>query len=69
MLVIGLVVGLLTIPAILQAYTDGRPPRTAGLMAVAATLLIIMAVNRAPGGYSWDEVPDVFVRVIGRFLG
>jgi formate-dependent nitrite reductase membrane component NrfD len=69
MLVIGLVIVVLAIPTMLQAYTDGRTPRTAGIMVMIATVLIVVALTKNPQGYSWDEMPDVVVRVIGSYLG
>ncbi len=68
LLVIGIVLGLLAIPAILSAFTDGRPPRAAAILVMVAAGLIGMAVVNRPMAYTLDEVPDVFLRVIGRYL-
>ncbi|MCC6306458.1 MAG: hypothetical protein IT545_14860 [Rhodobacteraceae bacterium] len=68
LLVIGILLGLLAIPAILSAFTDGRPPRAAAILVMVAAGLIGMAVVNRPMAYTLDEVPDVFLRVIGRYL-
>ncbi|GGE06843.1 hypothetical protein SAMN05421774_102675 [Gemmobacter megaterium] len=68
MLVVGLIVGVLTIPALLNAWTEGRPPRAAAIMVMIAIGLVVMAVRLAPGGYALDDLPDVFFRVVGRLM-
>jgi len=69
LLVIGIVLAVLAVPAILSAFTDGRPPRAAAILIMVAAGLIGLAVVNRPMTYTLDEVPDVFVRVIGRYLG
>lgn len=68
LLVVGIVLGLLAIPAVLAAFTDGRPPRAAAILIMLAAGLIGLAVVNRPTAYTIDEVPDAFVRVIGRYL-
>ncbi|MFA7434356.1 MAG: hypothetical protein WCZ72_11685 [Gemmobacter sp.] len=68
LLVIGVVLVALTIPAIISAFTDGRPPRAAALLITLASAAIVVAVWRKPSGYQLDEIPGVFVSVIGRLL-
>ncbi len=68
MLVVGLIVGILTIPALLNAWTEGRAPRAAAIMVMIAIGLIVGAVRLSPGGYALAEIPDVFFRVIGRLI-
>jgi hypothetical protein len=68
LLVIGLVIGALSIPSLLEAYSSGRPPRIGALMLMTATVLLVIAVTRKPEGYSWDQVPQAFVKVIGRIV-
>ena len=62
--VIGLVVGLLAIPALIGAFSESRPPRAAAIMVLISAGLISVAVLQKPGGYSVREVPDVFMRVV-----
>ncbi len=68
-LVIGIVMTLLAFPTLLQHYTHGTAPRAGAILLFGGIIFLIYAVNKTPGGYSWDQVPDVFVRVIGRYLG
>ena len=66
--VLGLLVGVLSIPAIVSALTDGRAPRAAALTLVIAALMIGYAMREAPGAYNWDTLPDVLTRVVARIL-
>ena len=68
MLVVGLVVGGFTIPSVMGALLDGRVPRAAAVAAVIAGWLIAFAVKEKPGGYALQEIPDVFVQVVGRYI-
>ena len=68
MLVIGLVIGVLVIPALLNAWTEGRTPRAAAIMVMIAIGLVVGAVRMHPGGYALADVPDVFFRVLGRLI-
>ncbi|SIN74797.1 hypothetical protein [Vannielia litorea] len=62
--VIGLVVGLLSIPALIGAFSESRPPRAAAILVLIAAGLISIAVIRKPGGYTLSSAPDVFMKVI-----
>jgi hypothetical protein len=66
--VIGLIVGVLAIPALLSAFSESRPPRAAAIMIMISAGLIAVAVLQKPGGYSVQEAPDIFTRVIGRLV-
>ncbi|ASM74275.1 MULTISPECIES: hypothetical protein [Roseobacteraceae] len=67
-LVLGVVIGLLSIPSILSAMTDGRAPRASAVTILIAGLLIIFAIQTHPGGYSIGDVPNAFVVVVARFM-
>ena len=66
--VIGIVVGVLSIPLLLAAYTEGRLPRLAILMVLGSGGLIGFAVFNQPNGYPVADIPNVFVDVIGRYV-
>lgn len=66
--VIGLVVGLLAIPALIGAFSESRTPRAAAIMVLIAAGLVSVAVLRKPGGYSVQAVPEVFMRVVGDII-
>lgn len=68
MLVIGVVLGVFSVPAILSAISEGRAPRVAALTIIASGALVLYAVNTHPGGYTLQDVPGAFVRVVASFL-
>jgi len=63
-LVIGLVVGALSIPAVISAFSESRPPRAAAIMIMISAGMILVAVLLKPGGYTFGEVPDAFAGVV-----
>lgn len=67
-LVIGMTLGFLAIPSLLNAYTEGRAPRLGAIMVLVGGVLVAIAVSRTPGGYEFAELPQVFFRVIGRYM-
>ena len=67
-LVIGLVVAVFTIPALVSAFSDRRAPRAAAIALVVCGGLVAWAVTQKPGGYRVDEVPDVVVKVVARYI-
>ena len=67
-LVIGIVVFALALPSLLSAFVEGRPPRLGAIMALAGATLIIVALTNHARGYSFAEIPDVFYRVLGRYI-
>lgn len=67
-LVIGLVLGVLAIPSILSAITDGRPPRISMLVILIAFCFLFFALWNKPGGYTLQEIPSVFMQVVGRVI-
>jgi hypothetical protein len=67
-LVIGIAVCVLSIPALLSAFAESRPPRYGAIMLLIGGVLLVTALTQKPSGYTFDEVPDVIFRVIGRFI-
>ena len=68
MLVTGIILGVLSIPAMLNAYSDGRAPRLASIVVLIAGALIVVAVKDHPSGYTPAELPDVFSRVFRKLF-
>lgn len=66
-LVIGLVLAVLTVPSLMSAYIEGRPPRAGMIFVLIAGGLIVYALSSRPGGYELAEIPGAFLRVIGRY--
>lgn len=67
-LVLGIVIAGFSIPSILSALSDRRAPRASAITVLIAGGLILLAIQTQPGGYTLQEIPDVFVRVIARLL-
>jgi len=68
MMVIGLVIGGFSIPSIMGALADGRVPRAAAITVMVAGGLIALAIRDNPGGYAINDIPDVFVSVVARYI-
>lgn len=68
MLVIGLVILVFTIPAIVSAYSDNRPPRVAAIILLIGGGLVIIALTQKPGGYTVDDIPRAFTRVVAHYM-
>ena len=66
MLVTGIILGVFTIPSMLNAFSDGRAPRAAAIVVMIAGGLILLATQNHAGGYSLAELPDVFAKVFRR---
>lgn len=67
-LVIGIVTFALAIPSLLSAFSESRPPRLGALMALVGGIMIVVAINRKSGGYTFAEIPHVFASVIARLM-
>jgi hypothetical protein len=67
-LVIGAAVLVLALPALIGAFSEGRPPRAAAILVLIGGGLVVLAVTQNPGGYSVDEVPQALIRIIGRYF-
>lgn len=61
--VVGFFVIVLSIPAIVSAFLDGRAPRAPALIILIGALMIGYAVRERPMAYSLETVPDVILRV------
>ena len=51
MLVVGLVVAALSLPSLLNAWSEGRAPRAGAILVMIAIGLIVAALQTKPGGY------------------
>jgi len=67
-LVIGITICALSIPSLLSAFVEGRAPRFGAVLVFAGVVMIVVALSNHGRGYSFAEIPDVFFRVIGRYL-
>ena len=69
MLTGGIVLLALTLPALLNAFSSGRPPRGAAILAMIAAVLIATALVKSPSGYTFRDIPDVMVRTVKGLIG
>lgn len=67
-LVIGLVIGILSVPSMLSAWVDGRAPRGSAVTVLVSGVLLVVALTQNPQRYQWTDIPHVVVEVIGRYL-
>jgi len=66
--VLGLVLGVLSIPAVVSAISDGRAPRFATIILLGAGTMVVYAISQKPGGYSLEDIPTVFTRVVNTLI-
>jgi hypothetical protein len=66
--VVGIALLVLSFPLLVGAFAEGSPPRGGALLILIAAGLISVAVWQRPGTYSFEGIPDVFVRVISGFF-
>jgi hypothetical protein len=59
---------IMAFPAMVGAMADGSPPRGALLLILFGGALIGVAVWERPGAYSFDQIPDILMRVIGQVV-
>jgi len=64
-MVLGIVIFAASIPATISAFSYGNPPRAAMIAVIVGGGMIVWANLSRPGGYRIEEMPDLFVRVIG----
>ena len=67
-LTVGVVLAALTIPSLLSAWTEVRPPRIGAIMLIAAGALIVAALTQKPGGYTFAQATQAMASVVGRYL-
>jgi hypothetical protein len=67
-LVIGLLIAAFSIPSVLSAISDRRAPRASALTILIGGALILYAMSSKPGGYSLQEIPDTFIRILAQFM-
>lgn len=63
LIALGVFLLVLSVPSMISAMIDRRPPRVAALTAIIAAGLLVYTVQTNPGVYSLRDVPDVFIRV------
>jgi uncharacterized membrane protein len=66
--VVGFIIVVLSIPAIVSAFSDSRTPRVPSIVVLIGCLMIGYAMNERPRAYSFETISEVFVRVIGKVM-
>lgn len=61
---LGVLAIFLAFPAAVGSFSRGAPPRAAIFSLVVGGCMIVYANSSRPGGYSVDEMPSLFVKVI-----
>lgn len=51
-------------PILVGSFSRGDSPRTAIVFGFIGASLIVAAISMTPGGYAFDEIPDLMVRVV-----
>lgn len=64
LLFIGIIVGACAFPSLVGSFSAGRSPRTALVFGFIGGSLIVAAIAMTPGGYDFEEIPGLMVRVV-----
>ncbi|QIE46579.1 hypothetical protein G5B38_14200 [Pseudohalocynthiibacter aestuariivivens] len=67
-LVIGIVLMVFSVPSIVSAFSEGRAPRVAAVVLIAAGCLVVYAIQQTPGEFRVEEIPNAFVRVVASII-
>ena len=67
-LVLGIVIAAFSIPSILSAFSDRRAPRASVITILIAGALVLYAIQTKPGGYTLEDVPNAFIRVVADYI-
>ncbi|WP_292289374.1 hypothetical protein [Marivita sp.] len=65
--VIGLVLSVLSIPAVVSSISNGDRPRIATITLMVAGGMIVWAISNKPGGYPIESIPRVVAQVLSDF--
>ena len=67
-LVVGLLFVILSIPALISAFSSGQPLRRATAFVTLGGALIVYAAVSSPVGYRASDIPEVVLRVIAQLI-
>lgn len=66
--IIGIILAVFSVPSIMSSIIEGHAPRVAVFTIILGGVLILWAISDKPGGYRFQDIPDAFVRVVGKYL-
>lgn len=64
LLFLGIIIGALAFPALINSFSAGRSPRTAIVFGFVGGALIVAAIAMTPGGYEFQEIPGLMIDVV-----
>ena len=64
LLFLGIVIGAFAFPTLVGSFSHGQSPRAAIIFGFIGGCLIVAAIALTPGGYAFDEIPGIMVRVV-----
>ena len=53
----------------MSAFPDNRTPRYPALIILIGVVMVGYAISERPGAFTFEALPDVFMRVIGWYIG
>ncbi|WP_439154342.1 hypothetical protein [Yoonia sp.] len=66
--VVGAVIGAFSIPALVSAFADRRVPRMAAVFILISGVMITYAAQMRPEPYVLEQLDEVFVSVVARYI-
>jgi hypothetical protein len=67
LLVLGVLAVVLSFVSAVNSFSESRPPRMAIIFFVVGAGMMAYAMSHMQGGASLSQIPQAFVRVIGKF--
>jgi hypothetical protein len=64
----GIVLLVLSVPTLLAAWAESRPPRFGAILSIGGLGMIVTALVVKPGGYVFNQIPGVMVDVVARLF-
>ncbi len=68
LLTTGIVLLVLSVPSLLTAWVEGRAPRIGAIMSIVALGMIVAALVENPGGYAFNQIPEVMFKTLARLF-
>lgn len=66
--IVGVVLSVFSVPAVMSAFSEGRAPRVAMIAIIVGGSMVVWALSKNPNGFTLWEIPEIFVRVVARYL-
>ncbi len=69
LLVTGLILAVFAITSAIRSYSDGETPRGAMVVMLAGGGMVAWALTQNPAGYTLQDIPRAFIRVLAMIIG